>query len=88
MRKLDINRAAAKFLTDLQAKQYKQVAQKIFALLADPEPNDASQLKGRDYWRADIGEYRIVYLFDADIVTIYLIGKRNDDEVYKKLERL
>ena len=85
MSKLEIARDAGKFLADLQAKQYKQVAQKVFSLLADPQPNDASQLKGSDYWRADIGEYRIIYTFDADTVKVYLIGKRNDDEVYRKL---
>ena len=83
MSKLEIARDAEKFLANLQAKQYKQVAQKVFSLLADPQPNDASQLKGSDYWRADIGEYRIVYTFDT--VKVYLIGKRNDDEVYRKL---
>ena len=34
--------------------------------------------------------YRIVYNFNADedLVEVILVGKRNDDEVYKKLERL
>ena len=87
MRKLDITRDALKFLRELQAKQYRQVAQKMLALLSDPLPADASQLKGHDYWRADIGEYRIVYTFDEEIVYVYIIGKRNDDEVYRKLGR-
>ncbi len=38
----------------------------------------------------DEGEYRIVYRFDvdADLVEVILVGKRNDDEVYKQLKRL
>ena len=88
MRKLDINRDALKFLSDLQAKQYRQVVQKLFGLLADAHPNDSSQLKGSEFWRADIGEYRIVYRFDNATVYVVVIGKRNDDEVYRKLERL
>ena len=85
MRKLDITRDAYKFLRDLQAKQFRQVAQKTLSLLIDPQPNDAAQLRGYDYWRADIGEYRIVYKFDDETVYVVLIAKRNDDEVYKKL---
>jgi mRNA interferase RelE/StbE len=87
MRKLDMTRDAYEFLKDLQAKQFKQVANKIFALLADPEPADASQLKGYDYHQTDFGEYRIVYKFDVDTVYVVLIGKRNDDEVYKDLKK-
>ena len=30
---------------------------------------------------------RIVYAFDSDTVYIILIGKRNDDEVYLRLNR-
>jgi mRNA-degrading endonuclease RelE of RelBE toxin-antitoxin system len=41
-------------------------------------------------YRVDSGEYRIVYCFDpnADLVEVILVGKRNDDEVYKQLKRL
>lgn len=35
----------------------------------------------------DQGEYRIVYRFDDRSVSILVVGKRNDDEVYKKLAR-
>jgi mRNA interferase RelE/StbE len=40
--------------------------------------------------RVDSGEYRIVYRFDTnlDLVEVILVGKRNDDEVYKQLKRL
>ena len=35
----------------------------------------------------DTGEYRIVYRFDNDTVYIAVIGKRNDDEVYKRIKQ-
>jgi len=87
MRKLDMTRDAYKFLEDLQAKQFRQVAMKALSLLNDPSPSDSSLLKGYDYYRVDVGEYRIVYKFDEDTVFLVLIGKRNDDEVYKTLKR-
>jgi mRNA interferase RelE/StbE len=88
MRKLDITRDAYKFLSDLAAKQYRQIGQKMLALLSDPQPADCGPVKGYDgYWRVDFGEYRIVYRFDEDTVYVVLIGKRNDDEVYKQLAR-
>jgi mRNA interferase RelE/StbE len=85
MRKLDITKDAHGFLKDMQVKPFRQVGQKVLSLLADPKPNDAAPLKGYDYWRTDVGEFRIVYKFDDETVYIVLIAKRNDDEVYKKL---
>ena len=88
MHTLDITRDAYKFLEDLQtAKQFRQVGMKILSLLADPKPADAAQLRGYDYWRVDVGEYRIVYKFDDRTLYLVLIGKRNDDEVYRQLSR-
>lgn len=87
MRKLDMDRDAAKYLQDMDAKQYKQVASKMLSMIVYATPADYSQLKGHSYHRMDCGEYRIVYRFDADTVYIALIGKRNGDEVYDRLKR-
>lgn len=87
MKRLDITKDAHGFLKDMQVKQFRQVGQKVLSLLADPRPNDAAPLKGYDFWRTDVGEYRIVYRFDDDTVYIILIAKRNDDEVYKKFSQ-
>jgi mRNA interferase RelE/StbE len=87
MLSLDITRDAHEFLAELQAKQFRQVGRKVLDLLINPTPPDASQLRGYDYHRVDIGEYRIIYRFDEKTVYVVLIGKRNDDEVYRDLRR-
>lgn len=87
MRKLELDRDAAKYLQELDAKQYKQVASKMLSLMTNATPADYSQLKGYSYQRVDSGEYRIIYRFDTETVFIILIGKRNGDEVYDKLKR-
>lgn len=53
-------------------------------------PIARSYLAFAGYYRVDSGEYRIVYRFNAneDLVEVILVGKRNDDDVYKRLERL
>ena len=86
-RKLQLTKDAFKFLVGLDAKQFKQVAAKMLSLMADATPPDSSSLKGYALHRADIGEFRIVYHFDADTVFVTLIAKRNDDEAYKRLSR-
>ena len=87
MLKLDITKDVMKFLGRLPAKQYRQVLNKILALMEDPEPPDASALTGCPYGRADGGEYRIVYRVEEECLKVALVGKRNDDEIHRRLRR-
>jgi mRNA interferase RelE/StbE len=41
---LRLTKAAEKELYDLQPKQFKQVAKKIFSLQSDPQPQDCKSL--------------------------------------------
>lgn len=88
MLKLDITKQVLKLFRPLPAKQYRQVFNKVLALMEDPEPPDSSPLVGYPYRRADIGEYRIVYRVEEDCLKVALTGKRNDDEVYRQLKNL
>lgn len=48
--------------------------------------HDSKQLKNSPYFRADVGEYRVIYEIENDtMLLLILIGKRNDDDIYKKL---
>jgi mRNA interferase RelE/StbE len=77
-------------VSDLSPKQFKQVMVKALSLQRDPWPQDARPLRGfSDVWRVDQGEYRLACTVDQDetLVTVWAIGKRNDEEVYKLLKR-
>jgi mRNA interferase RelE/StbE len=91
MAKLDGLATVLDFLKGLQPKIAAQISKKVLSLNVDPLPSDTKALVGySDYYRVDIGEYRVVYRFmpEQDLVEIILVGKRNDDDVYKKLKRL
>ena len=87
MLKVNLSHQSAKFIKKLSTKHARQVATKITELRSNPYPQDSLKLKGYSYQRTDVGEYRIVYQVEAEILEILLIGKRNDDEVYKQLKR-
>lgn len=87
MRKLDLTHDALKFLDGLPPRQFRQVVTRIFALMGNPRPHDSKSLARSDYKRADVGEYRIVYRFERETLFVALVGKRNDSEVYKRLNR-
>lgn len=83
------SKSALRFVESLPPKQFRQVWLKVLGLLAEPFPTDASKLQGYGYHRVDFGEYRMVYQVVEDTtLELILIGKRNDDEVYKQLKRL
>jgi mRNA interferase RelE/StbE len=83
MLRLDLTQDAADFVTALEAKSARQVWNKIVALMKDPRPSNSIDI-GEGYFRTDIGERRIVYRFDAQCLYVAVIGKRNDDEVYRQ----
>ncbi len=88
MRSLNLTKEALDFIRDLEPKPFKQVMNKVLRLLNDPTPADSSTLKGyENLYRVDMGEHRIVYRFDDKSVSLLVVDKRNDDEVYKKLAR-
>ena len=89
MLRLRLTRDAAKFITTRQTKHQRQIAARIQALRDDPLPTDSKALKGsaQGFIRADIGEYRIIYRVENDVLHVAVIGKRNDDEVYRRLGR-
>ncbi len=88
MLRLDLTKKSIAFLGKLPAKQFKQISNKTFSLMANPEPHDSKELKGHPYRGTDIGGYRIIYRVEEDVLKIALVGKRNDSAVYRELGRL
>ncbi len=87
MLNIDFSSQAIKFLKKISGKPAKQIRKKIDELRESPYPQDSSKLVGYPYHRVDSGEYRVIYIIVGDTLEIKIAGKRNDDEVYKKLKR-
>lgn len=89
MLNIDFAARVLKFLKRLPLKHERQVVQKVVSLAHDPRQQDVKALKGYSpLCRADIGEYRVIFYTAATTLYIVLVGKRNDSEVYKRLDRL
>ncbi len=90
MPNLDLKLKTKKFIASLPPKHKRQVKDCILSLQDTPTPHDAKKLMGyENYTRVDIGEYRIIYRYDQkkDVITIVLVGKRNDNEIYRIAKR-
>lgn len=90
MLRIEISKRAEKFIETLPAKQKRQISAKIIELASNPQPHDSIQVKGfPQFRRTSVGEYRIIYHVKESIVlVIVLVGRRNDDDVYKQMKRL
>lgn len=84
---LDLAKRAQKFLRSLLPKHERQVVKKIIELRFNPHPPDSKQLKDSAYRGVDTGEYRIIYIVRGGTLYIPIVGKRNDDAVYKLLKQ-
>ena len=89
MKSSQIHHKVFDFLATLPSKQKAQIAIKMLELFNNPRPHDSIQVKGsvKGCFRVDIGEYRIVYTFVDNELQIDMLGKRNDDEIYKKFKK-
>ena len=85
---IDITKAAFDFLMEMQVKPFRQVMLNILQLTKNPQPQDAKKLVGYEFFRIDIGEYRVIYQMDESVLKIILVGKRNDDDVYRRLKNI
>jgi mRNA interferase RelE/StbE len=86
--RLLLSKQAKAFLEELPAKPARQIAERLMVLAADPAGLPSEQLRGyAPMRRLKSGEFRIIYAVENDTIQVRLIGKRNDDEIYKALER-
>jgi len=88
---LTLKPKAKKFIASLPPKHQRQIKDCILALQDNPIPHDAKKLIGYDdYTRVDKDEYRIIYRYDGKkkLVTVVLVGKRNDDAIYRIAQRV
>lgn len=88
--KIRLSKQSERFLNKLSSsKEGKQITIKIQQLAVNGHLNDSKKLKGglSDFYRTDTGEYRVIYKIEDNNLYIFVIGKRNDNEVYKTAER-
>lgn len=84
MYKIEILSSADKNLRRINSKDREKIALGINKLSNNPRPQASKKLKGSDYYRLRIGDYRVIYLIKEKqlIVIIVRIGHRR--EIYRQ----
>ena len=84
--RLELTPAAARELRKLAPDVRRRVSRKIDALAANPRPSGVEKLEAEhDLYRVRVGDYRIIYTIEDDIVLVVVVKIGNRRDVYKYL---
>ena len=83
--KIKINKnVRKKDLSSIPRTDVAKIIKRIEGLANDPFPEGAIRLKGREEWRIRHGDYRILYIVESEIVTVFVIRVGHRREIYRK----
>ncbi len=79
--KIIIEKRAEKFIKKQPYNQQKRILKSINLL---PDSGDIKKLKGKqDFFRLRVGDYRIIYTVQNDILTVIITNADNRGQIYK-----
>jgi len=89
--KLVITDSAAKELKRIPAKMQDRIFEKIEGLADEPKPHGHKKLKNfaisgndqDDYYRIRVGDYRVIYTIEDELITIFIMKIAHRKDVYE-----
>jgi len=83
--KVEVSKSVRKKdLPSIPKADVAKVVKRIESLADNPFPAGAIRLKGREEWRIRQGDYRILYVIEHDIVTVFVVKVGHRREIYRK----
>ncbi|MEK7059574.1 MAG: type II toxin-antitoxin system RelE/ParE family toxin [Patescibacteria group bacterium] len=81
---VEINKKVRKKdLAVVPKKDVARIIKRIQGLATDPYPHDDTRLKGRAEWRIRQGDYRILYIVEEKVVTVFVVKVGHRRDIYK-----
>ena len=76
--RIELRPAAVRALRKLDPPVARRVQAAIALLAEDPRPPASRPLRGRPAWRVRVGDYRVIYTIEDDVllVVVVTIGHR------------
>ncbi len=84
--RIEIKRSAAKALKKIPKHDQKRISEKIDNLAENPPNPDTTKMKGNNpFHKIRIGDYRIVYEIQDDVLLILIIKIGHRKDIYRNL---
>jgi len=81
--RIEVRPAAARALQKVHPNDRKRLQGAIALLGQDPRPPGAKQLRGRNGMRVRVGDYRIIYTVQDDVLLIVVVALGHRREIYR-----
>lgn len=78
-----IERTPRKFLKTVQISDRKRIDAALMLLAENPIPPKAKKLSARDGYRIRVGDYRIIYEIQKNILVVLIIDIGHRREIYR-----
>ena len=78
-----IQPSAQKEIEKLPKPSQVKVLKVLVSLSDNPRPANCKKLVGADAWRVRVGDFRIVYLIEDNILTVEVVRVAHRKNVYK-----
>lgn len=82
--KIEFRPAAVRALRKLDPQIARRIQAAIALLAEDPRPPASRPLRGRPAWRVRIGEYRVIYTIEDDVLLIVVVTLGHRRDVYER----
>jgi mRNA interferase RelE/StbE len=81
--KIEFRPAAIRALRKLDPQVQRRVRGAVALLAENPRPPASIPLAARPAWRLRVGDYRILYTIQDDVLLIVVVGLGHRREVYR-----
>jgi len=82
--KIEIKKSAVKEIERLPREGLQAILDKIASLADNPRPRGCKKLSGEEKYRLRLGDYRILYAIEDDVLVVYVVKVAHRKDVYKK----
>jgi mRNA interferase RelE/StbE len=82
--KIELRPAAARALRKLDPQVAVRVQAAIALLAEDPRPPASRPLRGRPAWRVRVGDYRVIYTIEDDVLLIVVVALGHRSDIYER----
>ncbi|MBK5231604.1 MAG: type II toxin-antitoxin system RelE/ParE family toxin [Thermoleophilia bacterium] len=82
--RIELRPAAIRPLRKLDPQVRRRIQGAIALLAEDPRPPSARTLKGRPGMRVRVGDYRIIYTVEDDVLLVVVVALGHRREIYER----